>query len=211
MTWGTLGSALVCALIWWGTGADLEPAVNSLVLVSAISGLFVERWAARIQKRRDVLHAVAHELFVNDKILGDPIYDKNAPVEESPPASAWEPPRPPPTLLALPHMLLGVVEHALASGIFSEGRDAELFRRLHLWRVRADHLNRRLTITEDRMYADLSRPNLWKLIEEVRYSRVLRRARRELRGVRDLLSKEYAAEARGVDVHDFLDPEGGSR
>ncbi len=192
LTWASLTGALACSVAWWLTGADLEPAVNTLLILSAISGLFIERWVRRLSRRRELLHALLHELLVNQRILENPLLDRDAELPNEP--------------QALPPLVLGVVESALASGALMDRSDRELFRHLHLWRARARQLNRRMEITEDRMNLDRSPDLVGESLEVLRYGRTLKRARREMDRLLGLLTTLYPSEVGPVPTKEsFLD------
>ncbi len=139
-TLGSIGVAAVISIVWFVTehGASrLEPAVAMLGLLGGLVGLLAERRVAIQERRHVALTTLADELQRDNSILGDPRF---APSRETPIPRVY------------PRLPVSATDAALISGALAERRDAELLQRLHNWRDEVDEFNRRLGLTEIRVF-----------------------------------------------------------
>nr|WP_292782417.1 L-histidine N(alpha)-methyltransferase [Nostoc sp. NMS9] len=67
--------------------------------------------------------------------------------------------------IVFPRLIISVTETAIASDVFAERQDRELFSLLHQWRHTANEFNRRLDITELRTFTNLSPQEIRSLYE----------------------------------------------
>jgi hypothetical protein len=123
--------------------SPLEPLVNALVVLAALTGIFAERWAGVRQRRAQTLHAVAMELARNVELLADAAFAPNTEHEAQP--------------AVFPRLLVSAADTALVSGALDPRRDIALTPLLHGWRDAATGLNRRLDLTESLMFDPRSR------------------------------------------------------
>jgi hypothetical protein len=129
-----LFAAWLVALSWLISTRDFEPALTSLALLATMTTFYVDQWLSERERRRELLAAVAHELFFDQNVLRDPLF-------ALPVGDALSP-------KVYPRLARGAVEYAIASGVFTTARDSALFRLFHSWRERAEDFNQRLNITE---------------------------------------------------------------
>ncbi len=137
---GAAGSVLL-SFLWILLARDIswfEPAVQSLGLISCLTGVLVERRAAARERRQLAMAALAEEMSTCVTIFDDPRF---VPREGTPL-------RP----YVYPRLPTSATESALISGAFSERRDVEMLRRLYAWRESANGFNRRLDLTELRLF-----------------------------------------------------------
>ncbi len=133
-TLGLLVISFVLALCWLCAKPDYEPALTSTVLLATITGLFIDRWLSSRERRHELLFALVHELYMNIRVLGDPLFVSETVAETRP--------------RVYPRLYTATLETVIASAAFIERKDRILFRLLHSWRQRAGEFNRRLEVTE---------------------------------------------------------------
>lgn len=141
ITFGCVGVSAVVSVVWFLTGhgsGRFEPAVQTLCIVAGLTGVLAERRAVARERRDSALRSLADELRTCESILSDP---RLAPS----PASPSQP-------RVYPRLPVSAADAALASGALSGERDAELVGRLHAWRDEVAGLNRRLELTELRIF-----------------------------------------------------------
>jgi hypothetical protein len=140
-TFGCVGVAAAVSLVWfWGAAGDghFEPAVALLGMLGGLTGILAERRAAAQDKRTAVLAALADELARAEDVLADPVF---APADGAPPAPH-----------VYPRLPVSATDAALASGALTDHGDADLVNRLHRWRDEVNGVNRRLELTEVRLF-----------------------------------------------------------
>jgi hypothetical protein len=106
LTWYLLLLAGALCVAWvWRTWA-LEAFASLVVLLATVTLTFVDRWAAHRERRRELLRALAHELYLNRAVLAD---------------KAFAPPTPPATTPTVyPRPYVGALQALIASGAFTE-------------------------------------------------------------------------------------------
>jgi hypothetical protein len=117
----------------------LDPVVNILVISSALTGIFAERWASVRQHRSQALNTLATELRRNAALL-----DEDLSVPDSEPGVG-------PTVY--PRLLVSAADTALVSGALDRRRDSALLSLLHAWRDAVYGVNQRLDLTELLMFS----------------------------------------------------------
>jgi hypothetical protein len=141
VTVSALVAALLLSAVWLVVSPTrntvLEPVVNVLVVLAALSGIFAERWAAARQRRAEALRALADELRRDADVLGGPEF-----------TGGGHPAGP----TVYPRLPVSAVDTALVSGALDPGRDAALLPFLHRWRDAAAGFNRRLDLTESLLF-----------------------------------------------------------
>ena len=119
--------ALFIGVAWFYAKPDYEPALTSLVMLSAIFGLFLERLVSEREKRRQLLKSLLHELFMNVGVAKDIRSLKTK--EKSK------------TGLFLPSFYTTTLTSVIASGCFCSGKDKKLFKLLTSWLQRCSETN----------------------------------------------------------------------
>lgn len=136
-TFGSVGVAAAISLVWFwvspGAGR-FEPAVGTLGMLGALTGVLAERRVAARDKRDTVLLTLRDELRRAAEVLAGPGF------ADGPPS-------------VYPRLPASAVNAALVSGALSEHADADLLNRLHRWRDEVTGFNRRLELTETRLLA----------------------------------------------------------
>ena len=133
MTIALLVGAFMASL--WALYRDPTAAsfTTAVALLAAITGLLIDPWLERRERRRECLNALLHELYMDRRVLDEPIEDANTPAK---PVELYS------------RLYTAALETAVGSGAFGETRDRELFRLLRGWHQRASEYNQRLQFTE---------------------------------------------------------------
>jgi hypothetical protein len=137
-TFGSVGVAGVISLVWfWVSSGDgrFEPAVGTLGMLGGLTGILAERRASARDRRNAVLATLRDELSRAAEVLAGPVFTTEA-----------SPPR------VYPRLPVSAVDAALVSGALTERGDTELLNRLHRWRDEVTGFNRRLELTEVRLF-----------------------------------------------------------
>ncbi|BAZ25446.1 hypothetical protein NIES4073_63510 [Kalymmatonema gypsitolerans NIES-4073] len=148
----------ILATVWWTREPnDFEPLLTDLGLLATITGIFGERLASAIEKRRELLRALLNECISNVTILSDGRFNPNLHKQGRP--------------IVFPRLMMSVTETAIVSGVFAERKDRELFSLLHQWRHTVNEFNHRLDITELRTFTNLSPQEIHSLYEALQESK----------------------------------------
>lgn len=180
ITFGCVIFAAVISLVWLITadGASrFEPTVSGLGLLGGLAGILAERRATTQERRNLALLTLLDELRRDTETLADPRFYTN---------------RSAPTPRVYPRLPVSATDAALISGALAERSDAELLGRLHNWRDEVTGFNRRLELTENRIFA-VGAP-----VESAEFGRMqyrsddyLRQVRLHLRELQDYISTHY--------------------
>jgi len=181
VTFVSLLLAFLIAIAWFIYSPDFEPALTSIALIATIMGLFIDRWLANRERRQELLHALAHELYTNLQVLADPVFHPD--IE----------PRKVPTVY--PRLFVATLETVIASGAFIENRDRRLFQLMHSWQERAKDFNRRLDITELRTFTNPSEDEISRVRNTLTSGKVLSETKRVLQELSSHLVDNYAKES----------------
>ncbi|MBN3884106.1 MULTISPECIES: hypothetical protein [unclassified Nostoc] len=179
----------ILAAVWWTQAETFEPLLTGLGLLATITGIFGERWASANEKRIEFLRALLNECRSNDVILSDSRFNPNS----------HKPGRP----IVFPRLIISVTETALASDVFAERQDRELFSLLHQWRHTANEFNRRLDITELRTFTNLSSQEIRSLYEALQESKEFNDALNLTQHITTFLKSKYP---KGVGDSEALTP-----
>src|SRR5262249_52490556 len=139
-TFGSVGVSAAISVVWFATaqGASrFEPAVATLGLLAGLTGVLAERRAAAQERRHITLMGLMDELQRDISILDDP---RLAPSQEVPRPRVY------------PRLPVSATDTALISGVLAQSKDTELLQRLHNWRDEVNGFNRRLELTEIRIF-----------------------------------------------------------
>lgn len=179
----------ILAGVWWTQAGSFEPLLTGLGLLATITGIFGERWASANEKRIEFLRALLNECSSNDVILSDSRFNPNS----------HKPGRP----IVFPRLIISVTETAIASDVFAERQDRELFSLLHQWRHTANEFNRRLDITELRTFTNLSPQEIRSLYEALQESKEFNDALNLTQHITTFLKSKYP---KGVGDSEALTP-----
>jgi hypothetical protein len=169
VTFGSVAISEAISISWFFTvsgGSRFEPAIQMLGLLGGLAGVLGERRAAARERRHLTLVALVDELRMDSSILGAPYFSIND-----------ETPRP----RVYPRLPISATDAALTSGALTNRGDEDLLRRLHNWRDVVNGFNRRLELTEIRIFTS-DRPG-----EITEFERALHGSDSYLNAVRDHL------------------------
>ncbi|MFS0518646.1 hypothetical protein ACEYW6_28670 [Nostoc sp. UIC 10607] len=167
----------ILAAVWWTQGGSFESLLTGLGLLATITGIFGERWASVNEKRIEFLRALLNECRSNEVILSDSRFNPNS----------HKPGRP----IVFPRLIISVTETAIASNVFAERQDRELFSLIHQWRHTANEFNRRLDITELRTFTNLSPQEIRSLYEALQESKEFNDALNLTQHITTFLKSKY--------------------
>lgn|GEM_PF-5899874 len=133
-----LGFALVAGI--WGlagttSGVDFHLVVETIAVAAALTGLYAERVAARVERRHTAMQAVRKELTDNVEL-----------VENDRRFEPQDPHRPEPRIY--PRVEVAATDACLAQAALAEDRDAQRVQALANWREHARTFNRTLGVIE---------------------------------------------------------------
>ena len=175
-TFSSIAASAVISVVWLVTAtgtSKFHPAVEILGLLVGLTGVLGERRASARERRHLTLIALTDELQRVASILDNPRFNQNA-----------ETPRP----RVYPRLPVSATDAALTSGALTQRGDDDLLRLLHNWRDEINGFNRRLDLTEIRVFT------LGALAEITEFERVLHRndgylaqIRRHLQELQDVL------------------------
>lgn len=157
-TFGSIATSAVISMTWFLTTSGtskFEPAVQALGLLAGLTGILAERRASARERRHLTLTALADELQRVTSVLDNLQFTQDA-----------ETPRP----RVYPRLPVSATDAALTSGALTERSDDDLFRLLHNWRDEVNGFNRRLELTEIRVFTSGT------LAEVAEFERILHRS-----------------------------------
>jgi hypothetical protein len=127
-------AAFVTCIGWWArSGSDWEPAVTAFGLLVSLAAFYIDQWLTEAERRRELLAALVHELFVDLQVLN------GLAQKPVPPRSADA---------MLPHLAVATTNAVISSGAFLSPRDSRLLQLLFNWRDLADSFNHRLDLAD---------------------------------------------------------------
>ena len=139
-TFGSVAISEAISISWFVAASGtsrFEPAIQALGLLGGLAGLLAERRAAARERRYLTLTALVDELRRDASILNGPYFSLSN-----------ETPRP----RVYPRLPVSATDAALTSGALANRSDEALLRRLHNWRDEVNGFNRRLELTEIRIF-----------------------------------------------------------
>lgn len=184
-TFGSVAISAVISITWFVTASGasrFEPAVQTLGLLAGLTGVLAERRAAARERRDLTLLTLDNELRRSASVLDDPRFapSKNAP-------------RP----RVYPRLPVSATDAALISGALAEHSDGELLQLLHNWRDEANGFNRRLDLTEMRIFTSGTPAEITQFEQNIhRSDGYLNQIRRNLRGLQKYLATNYPSTAK---------------
>jgi hypothetical protein len=139
-TFGSIATSAVISMTWFFTTSgtfEFEQAVQSLGLLAGLTGILAERRASARERRHHTLTALADELRRATSVLDNLQFTQGT-----------ETLRP----RVYPRLPVSATDAVLTSGALTERSDDDLFRLLHNWRDEVNGFNRRLELTEIRVF-----------------------------------------------------------
>jgi len=179
-TFGSVAISAAISITWFVTASGasrFEPAVQTLGLLAGLTGVLAERRAAARERRHLTLVTLMDELRRGVSILDDPQF---APTKESPRPRVY------------PRLPVSATDAALISGALAERSDDGLLRLLHNWRDEVNGFNRRLELTEIRIFTP-GMPTEVAEFERTLHRRngYLNQIRHHLRDLQGYLARNY--------------------
>jgi hypothetical protein len=141
VTFGSVACSAVVSLVWFvsvsGVGR-FEPTVQTLGLLAGITGVLAERRATARERRQLTLASLNAELLSCASALTDSQFTTTT--GDRPRRRVYR------------RLPISATDSALTSGALAERSDGELLGRLHQWRDAVNGFNRRLDLTELRIF-----------------------------------------------------------
>lgn len=175
-----MGLSAAISIAWFITAkgtSRFEPAVATLGFIVGLTGSLAERHVAAQERRHVSLKTLMDELR-RDALILDALWS----------TLSQDAPRP----RVYPRLLISAADATLLSGALDGPRDAELIQRLHSWREEANGFNRRLDLTEIRIFTARIPAELTQL-ERVLYCSdgYLNKTRNHIRDLQNYLIVNY--------------------
>lgn len=179
-TFGSIAISAAISIAWLVTASGasrFEPAVQALGLLGALAGILAERRATARERRHLALVALADELRRDTFILEDPQFALSA---ETPSPRVY------------PRLPVSATDALLTSGALAERSDGDLLWLLHNWRDEVNGFNRRLELTEIRIFTSGMPAEIAEFERALRWSDgYLNQMRRHLCDLRNYLVANY--------------------
>ncbi len=188
-SFGSLIIANLVAIWWYIDERGFEPFITSLLIFAAITGIFVEKWIAERDKRKELLVGLAHELFINMNKLKDGIFTPT-------PSEMGK-------FVFYPRLESIVVNSVIWSGSFSGKKDKDFFKQIHIWREKCQQFNRLLDQTETACMLNSSTWNITKWRETVSSGVVRKKILEAYNGITNEILGKYSKES-GIDKNTDL-------
>lgn len=190
-SFGLLIAANVLAIIWFSVEGGFEPAITSLLILAAITGIFVERWINAKQKRKELLYSLVHELYLNLGVMKNKAFRPDeSEIKKS---------------VVFPRLMTQALDATISSGAFMGTQDRELFKLLHNWQQMANEFNNRLGVTERLIFQNQSKENIVIIRNKVRTGIVMQTVSDSLSKITEHVTENYALES-GIDKDTILFP-----
>jgi hypothetical protein len=191
ITIALLAAAFLAAVGWLIYSPDFEPAVTSLALLAAITGLFIDRWVVERQHRKQLLRALMHELYANNHQIKE-LRDAAASFNTEQPH------------VILPRFLTSTLGTVIASGVFTGETDAQLWFLLHRWQHRATDANVRLSAMEAHLLRDTRSKSGYR---DFATSKLFETTHAQMVELTSHLLERYSAES-GINEETVIFPDG---
>jgi len=135
----------ILALFWYHNERNFEPLITVILIIAGILSISIERWFNLKEKRRELLHELVHELYINLNIVNDSKFNPNSNEAEK--------------FVVFPRLLNIALQACIVSGAFTLKKDKKLFNLMHSWIEFSTEFNNRLNITENAMLLNQTPPN----------------------------------------------------
>lgn len=141
----------ILALFWYHNERNFEPLITVILIIAGILSISIERWFNLKEKRRELLHELVHELYINLNIVNDSKFNPNSNEAEK--------------FVVFPRLLNTALQACIVSGAFTLKKDKKLFNLMHSWIEFSTEFNNRLNITENAMLLNQTPPNIsrWRI------------------------------------------------
>lgn len=136
-----LAIALLGAICWFIYSPDFEPAITAFGLLAAISAIYIDRILADNERRRELLIALAHEIYMNIGVLKD-IKTADEKDDKKP--------------NVLPRLYTSTVKGVISTGIFTSKKDKKLWKLITAWLQFSEDFNIRLGIHEMNAFSNIA-------------------------------------------------------
>ena len=184
LSFGALFVAGLLSVAWFYSEKTFEPFITSLLIFAAITGFFVEKWISDRGKRKRLLFALTHELFINMGVLEDATFRANNKDSSK--------------FVVFPRLESSIVNDVIRSGSFLGARDKLLFKMLHIWRERIQQFNNRLDLTEIACLLNPSPDNILMWREKLSSGGMIQQVKDAYIDITNELLNNYSNES-GVD------------
>ncbi len=181
LSFGALILANIVAVVWFYFERDFEPFITSLLIFAAITGFFVEKWISKKGKRKELLVALVHELYLNMNMLEDSVFSPSSENKSK--------------FVVFPRLESSVVNAVIWSGSFSGIKDKNIFLLLHVWRENIQRFNQRLEITETACLLNSSPENLSLWRKKLSSGKVIAQVRSAYNEIANELLDKYSSES----------------
>jgi len=179
-TFGSVAISAAISITWFVTSSGasrFEPAVQTLGLLAGLTGVLAERRAVARERRHLALVTLVDELRRSILILDDPQF---APSKETPRPRVYS------------RLPVSATDAALISGALAKRSDDNLLRLLHSWRDEVNGFNRRLELTEVRIFTSGMPTEVAEFEQTLHRSNgYLDQIRRHLRDLQSHLATDY--------------------
>lgn len=172
--------AFAASVGWLLSKPDWEPAITTLTLLTAITGLFIERWLSEREQRSQLLVALVHELHMNAVVFKqvDDVVERSASVR----------------VIMMPRFYNTTLASVIATGRFADSRDARLWKLMHDWLQRSSEANERFSFTES--YIGSHPESASEFFQTMRDGNVMQLARVTLLELSSHLIDDYRKESK---------------
>lgn len=179
-TFGSVAVSGAVSMVWFATEhgpSRFAPAVAILGLIGGLVGVLAEPRARARERRHLALITLADELRRDTSVLDDTKFTVNN-----------ETPR----LRVYPRLPVSATDATLISGALAEPIDAELLRRLHNWRDEVNGFNRRLELTENRVFTTGVAKEVTDFERTLHRDGYLNQVRHHLQDLRNYFAANYS-------------------
>ncbi|QQR84043.1 hypothetical protein IPJ72_02505 [Candidatus Peregrinibacteria bacterium] len=181
--------AAILAIFWYLNQKEYEPIITTILIVAGIAGIYIEKWSNSKQKRKDLLHALVHELYINLNIIQDNKFNPNHEKIKQ--------------FVVFPRVINIATEACIVSSAFISDNDKTLFKLMHSWVEHSMELNNRLSLTENAMLNDATPSNITNWREKLRDGETLLGIKESLNDLTIHVIKNYKNES-GIDEDTVL-------
>lgn len=179
VTFGSVVSSGAITIVWFATAhgtSRFEPVCVLLGLLGGLAGVLAEHRSRAQERRHLALMSLVDELQGDTAVLDDPRF-----------MVSTETPRP----RVYPRLPVSATDAALISGVLGERTDVELLRRLHKWRDEVNGFNRRLELTENRIFTTAVPTDITDFGRILHRSGYLAQVRHHRQDLQDYLAANY--------------------
>ena len=182
-----LTTALLAAVAWAIYAPDFEPAITSIALLASLIAIFADRWINSVERRKELLRVLAHELYMNVGVLND----LNEAKKDAKISKAHIYPRFYTTSLA----------SVIASGMFVESKDKKLWKHMNGWLQKSSDFNNRLNVSEAQVLSNPGNAHIFN--KKISEGKVAVEAIAQFKELLNIVMTDYKTES-GIDYDTVL-------